>query len=513
MKRGHAFFAIIICLAIAGNAQNVSLGGTVTGNNAGINGARVSVKNNPHLIAYTDASGAFALSGSVPVINRKSIGNVVSLLSIKNGNLHFATVKSQPTARIDLFSLNSSILFSRQLRDLAPGTHSVPLAKTGQGVYVVRLNVGSESYLMKMVVGKGAVLMTQQVIQIQTASTVSLAKSAASGNFVDTLIVVAQNWNNALVGLPDYDEQVNVTLTASNPWKPSGALVHDKGMVKIMAKDYDFEMGQPDPGFGEDSLSKYEQPVHTVGFTYDFWMDTTEVTQMEYDSIMKSAYADYLTSMNWDIKYGKGDRYPTYYIYWDNAALYCNARSKKEGLDTVYSYTEINAPTGELCELFNVSSDLSKNGYRMPTDAEWEYACRGGTATDFFWGKNYDAYPALAADTAEVNEYEIWRPVSWDLGENVAGFGTHQVGTLKPNAYGLYDISGNVSEHCHDYWADAYNYGPAVDPAGPATGELHVIRGGNWGNSAVYLRSANRKFDAADYPFFFCGFRTVRPVR
>jgi sulfatase modifying factor 1 len=261
--------------------------------------------------------------------------------------------------------------------------------------------------------------------------------------------------------------------------------------------------------------------VHTVRFTHDFWMDTTEVPQKTYNRIMDSVYADYIPVV-WDPWFGYGDDYPVYIVYWGNAVLYCNARSKLEGLDTVYSYDSANAPTGELLELFGAKSDLSKNGYRLPTEAEWEYACKGGAATDFYWGKNYGPYPATAADSAEVGEYAVWRKNSFDFGDGNPGSGNHLVGSTKPNPYGLYDMAGNVTEHVHDFWNDdtlnLFLYssgGTLVDPTGPATGKWgHVLRGGNWGSDGWNLRSCyrNPEFNQPNYSIWFVGFRTVRPI-
>jgi formylglycine-generating enzyme required for sulfatase activity len=513
MKNGGALCAIILCCAIAGEAQDVSLSGTVTGNGAGINGARVSLKNYPLLVAYTDGSGAFTLSGALPVINRKNFTGAGALPSIKNNNLLFTSAKSLSAVRIDLFALNGSRLFSQKLSNVAPGSHSVPLIKTAQGIYFVRLSVGTESYLMKMAAGMGSVVAKRQGMNLSA----SLAKGVASAGLIDTLIVTAQTWKHALVGLTDYREQLSpVTLTASNPWKPTGALMHDNGMVKIMAKGYDFEMGQPDP-YIADAWTEYEHPVHTVQFTHDFWMDTTEVTQKMFDSIMGSVYTDYV-AITWDPWFGVGDNYPVYIVYWGNAVLYCNARSKIEGLDTVYTYSEKNAPSGELVELFDAESDLSKNGYRLPTEAQWEYACKGGTATDFYWGKNYGPYPSTAADSAELGEYTVWRKNSFDFGDGQPGSGMHLVGSTKPNAYGLYDMAGNATEHIHDFWTDDFyhdGYGTVVDPAGPATGQWgHVLRGGNWGSDGWNLRSSyrNPNFNQPNYAIWFVGFRVVLPI-
>jgi formylglycine-generating enzyme required for sulfatase activity len=515
MQRTCVVGVVVLCLAVVGLTQEVSLSGNVTAGGIGIGGAAVSAKNHPHLAAYTKASGAFTITGPLAVINRSNHGGIAALPSIKNNTLVFNAAAPDQAIKIEVYTPNGALISNTRLHAQRIGAMRFPLNADVSGLRLIRLTVGDETYVMKMMCGVGMRTVSTRPVSSNARSSSLLGKSATG--FVDTLIVTARGFRHNLSGITALNQQnIQVTLTASNPWKPSGALSRDKGMVKVLAKGYDFEMGQPDAIAGIDSgateLMISEKPVHTVSFTTDFWMDTTEVTQQEYNATMKSGYADYTTSMNWDVLYGKGERYPAYYLYWGNAVLYCNARSKNEKLDTVYRYSGINAPTGELCELFDVSADLSKNGYRLPTEAEWEYACRGGAATDFYWGKNYGPYPATAADTAEILSYAIWRLNSWDFGEGTAGFGAHQVATTKPNAYGLYDMPGNVSEHIHDFESREYSYGAAVDPAGPATGEIHLLRGGNWGNDAVNLRSASRNMSFANYPFFFVGFRTVRPV-
>jgi formylglycine-generating enzyme required for sulfatase activity len=284
-------------------------------------------------------------------------------------------------------------------------------------------------------------------------------------------------------------------------------------MVKILAKGYDFEMGQAQLIHVDDSVYS-EQPAHTVAFTYDFWMDTAEVTQKHYDDLIKKHYPAYQVADR-SARYGIGDNIPVYYVYWEDAILYCNLKSKDEGLDTVYTYSKIDGKVGEGPILFDVASDITKNGYRLPTEAEWEYACRGGTFTDFFWNRNYGAYPENASDSEEVSRYVVWDKNSEGLGEGTNGFGIHEIGKTLPNAYGLYDMAGNLSEHVNDVESNVYSLGAVTDPTGPAeqSGSIHMVRGGNWTNDAVYLRSASRNLNVASYPFFCVGFRTVRTVK
>jgi formylglycine-generating enzyme required for sulfatase activity len=276
------------------------------------------------------------------------------------------------------------------------------------------------------------------------------------------------------------------------------------GMVLIQAKDVSFQMGSI---AGLDD----EAPVHSVTFTGNFWMDTTEVTQDDYQTLMSQAYSGY-TTPSWHDPYGLGAHYPAYYVTWGDAALYCNARSLRDGLDTIYTYSAIVGTPGNMCELSDVVSDLTKSGYSLPTEAQWEFAARGGATTDFSWGKDYDPYPETESDSAEVSNYAIWCMNSWQYGAEESAFGTHQVASKLPNAYSLYDMAGNLYEWCND-WYGEYSSASATDPAGPTTGDWRCVRGGSWGNFPLHLRSSNRTFFIPDYQYYFVGFRAVVPAQ
>ena len=178
-------------------------------------------------------------------------------------------------------------------------------------------------------------------------------------------------------------------------------------------------------------------------------------------------------------------------VSWFDAVRFCNASSKLSGLDTVYNTTTWTA-------------DLTKSGYRLPTEAQWEYACRAGSTTEYWWGP----------DTNGLGARTWWTYNSVD--------GTQPVATKLANAYGLYDMTGNVWQWCND-WYGAYTAGAATDPTGASTGTCRVLRGGSWDldcgavNGGCYEYVGNHfrsAFRTANYPLDGdegIGFRVVLP--
>jgi formylglycine-generating enzyme len=199
-----------------------------------------------------------------------------------------------------------------------------------------------------------------------------------------------------------------------------------------------------------------EQPVHTVTVS-SFYMDTTDVTQ-----------ADFQTVMGRTPSYFKGNaRRPVEMVTWFDAVLYCNARSRRDHLDTVYTFDSVTFAEETGCtDLRNLAFNFSKNGYHLPTEAQWEYACRAGTTTSYYWGEDTSA--------ATMNKY-MW---SWHNSTD----STHPVAEKLPNPWGLYDMGGNVWQWCHDYYFP-YSDSAQTDPTGPEPemGMWHVARGSSYG--------------------------------
>lgn len=253
--------------------------------------------------------------------------------------------------------------------------------------------------------------------------------------------------------------------------------VYWKGMVRIPAKNNRFIMG-----FKEDQLEDFfdtvATPAHKVSFTYDFYMDTVEVTQGEYKELTG------VTPLS-DDGY-EAPEYPVHYMTWGDAALFCNARSKSQGFDTVYSYDSIGGIRGYFCDIFNVKIDYEADGYRLPTEAEWEYAYRAG-ADGHYW---------------------YWQEESWIIDGKLYANYEHDgqfkavapVGSLLPNKFGLYDMAGNSPEYCNNISSRRYDVTDSIDPRGPETTEfsnrdyMRVSRGGFWFCHQFDMRAATRDF-------------------
>ncbi len=240
------------------------------------------------------------------------------------------------------------------------------------------------------------------------------------------------------------------------------------GMRLLGAAGAEVLLGSQDPEARADEI-----PLTAVRFTDDFRIDTTEVTLAQYrlaTGRVPSEYGDSLSVAEL--------ARPVCYVSWYDAVLYCNARSRLEGLDSVYHYARIDSlPDGRVYCLAGLSAELSAPGLRLPTEAEWEYAAGSGAEQAYPWGNDSTAVAAGAH--------------AWFAGN--ADGSAHEVSLLAPNGFGLYDMAGNVMEWVHDVKGVlpgdtvADFCGTRTDPAG-----ARPLKGGGWVHGLSALRIACR---------------------
>ena len=230
-----------------------------------------------------------------------------------------------------------------------------------------------------------------------------------------------------------------------------------KEMVRIPTGE--FMMGALDD---DDDAYDYEKPRHKVTLTNDFMIGKYSVTQALWDSVMGSNPSRF-----------KGANRPVEKVSWFDVVDFCNKLSEQEGLEQVYTIS------GD-----DITCDWDSKGYRLPTEAEWEYSARGGEYHKYSGSNHVD----------EVTWY-------WDNSGTGNGRQTHPVGQKKPNGFGLYDMTGNVHEWVWDWWTDDYSTENQLDsienPTGDPTGSGRVFRGGSWRSFPKRVRTSTRNFNGS----------------
>ena len=241
--------------------------------------------------------------------------------------------------------------------------------------------------------------------------------------------------------------------------------------VVAFGKEGKFQMG--------GTQDSDEKPIHKVTLTVPYAISRYAVSFSQYDAYCLDTGKDKPDDRGW----GRGSR-PVIEVSWYEAVKFCNWLSRKEGLEESYS------GSGD-----SIECNFRSGGYRLPTEAEWEYAARGGSSS-----RGYEYAGSNNLD--EVGWYS-----------SNGGYKTYPVGQKKPNELGLYDMSGNVYEWCWDWFDDDY-YGisPAADPQGSSSGSRRVIRGGSWYDYDSSCRSAYRDDDSPGLSILNVGFRLVRSL-
>jgi formylglycine-generating enzyme required for sulfatase activity len=465
--------AIFVTMGAAASlAGAASISGTVTDSVSGTPLAKVRVMASAQACTtYTDASGNFSLNPGAGVIHF-SQGT--------RGRLELAWHPAEGFFSCAGFSKGVSI----QVKNLRGGLVTRGETKTGsrvlvgklpQGVYVAEVTAaGQRTAVTFFNISKSGVCRYRYGIAQNAAGA---AKTAAA---------------SYMLTFDKHDYKGAVRAAAASQ---TGLAVKMKplplpaGMRRIVAGS--FQMGSA------TSIYNNERPVHKVTLAA-YYMDTTDVTQGDFTTLMGQNPSCYLGN----------PRRPVEQVTWYDAILYCNARSKRDGLDTVYSYDSAvgtpGKPGEQVTEVDGLITDFGKNGYHLPTEAQWEYAARAGTTTDYYWGND-----TTLDSVGKYSWYFVNSPDS-----------TKPVALKKPNAWGLYDMSGNVFQWCHDFYSPSYDSTDQVDPIGPEEGFYHIVRGGafifNYGSWCVAdLRTSSARTGSGPGIWYQVncwgfGFRAVR---
>jgi formylglycine-generating enzyme required for sulfatase activity len=261
------------------------------------------------------------------------------------------------------------------------------------------------------------------------------------------------------------------------------------GYTMIHVRPGSFTMGSPETEAGRNA----DERRHDVRLTRGFWLGEREVTQGLWTAVMGSSpfVADYKGVPL------VGATLPAQKVTWYDAIRLCNALSTKDGLDQAYT---VNGA--------EVTWNPAAKGYRLPTEAEWEFAARAGADRPYTGARGAGGLCSVA-NVADATARRKWPEWTGAVPCSDGFLGPAPVGSLHPNVWNLYDMSGNVSEWVWDRYGP-YADGPIDDPTGPATGALHLARGGSWADNGTFNRIAHRKRHPVEFKDAYTGIRLAR---
>ncbi len=320
------------------------------------------------------------------------------------------------------------------------------------------------------------------LIWLSAVIIIGIVPSFAIGSNKDSSELNTSDWQATLQTMPqDASEQDTTNQTEVHSTENLKPQSLNDGFILINGGS--FKMGSPDT----ENWRINDETQHEVTIS-SFYVDAYETTQDDYEQLMHNNPSTFI-----------GADLPVDNVSWLDAVQYANARSEAEKLAPAYIIMD-----GE------VKWDRSANGYRLPTEADWEFACRAGTNTPFNMEKS------LSADDAN-----FYGHYPYEIEENYFNDSvlearpgeyretTLSVGSFEPNAWGLYDCHGNVNEWCWDYYGE-YDTAQTNNPTGAESGTCHIYRGGGWNDFAKNMRSAYRAAGQADMKSYNIGIRLVR---